>query len=123
MLDIRNVLRGQVRHALKHVGVLAYPEARAALAAARRADRLTATGYRTAGTDMETIHAAAHLVGIDESLARQAGDLAVEHHRRGPDAVHLASALRLGGQTTLITWDDRLRQAAIAAGLAVAPAP
>jgi len=37
--------------------------------------------------------------------------------------VHLASALRLGDQTTLVTWDDRLKDAAIAAGLAVAPAP
>ena len=105
------------------VGVLAYPEARATLAAARRARRLTATGYRTAVTDLETLHSAALIVGIDESLARQAGELAEENHLRGYDAVHLASALRLGAQTTLISWDDRLKEAAIAAGLAVAPAP
>lgn len=105
------------------VGVLAYPEARAALAAARQAGRLTAAGHRTAVTDLETLHAAAHIVGIDESLAREAGDLAAEHHLRGYDAVHLASALRLGGQTMLITWHDRLTEAARAAGLAVAPAP
>ena len=105
------------------VGVLAYPEARAALAAARRADRLTATGYRTAVSDFEALHATTLIVGIDDSLARGAGDLAAKHHLRGYDAVHLASALRLGALTTLVTWDERLQQAAVAAGLAVAPAP
>ena len=57
------------------------------------------------------------------ALARQAGDLAAGHHLRGYDAVHLASALRLGSDTMLVTWDDRLRDAAVDAGLAVAPAP
>lgn len=104
-------------------GVLAYPEARAALAAARRARRLTKTAFRTAVADFETLHAAVLIVATDESLARRAGDLAAEHHLRGYDAVHLASALRLGDQTALVTWDDRLKDAAIAAGLAVAPAP
>lgn len=105
------------------VGVLAYPEARAALAAARRAGRLTASGYRIAVTDFEMLHASTLIVGVDDTLARTAGDLAAEHHLRGHDAVHLASALRLGDQTTLVTWDERLQQAAVAAGLAVAPAP
>jgi predicted nucleic acid-binding protein len=104
------------------VGVLAYPEARAALAAARRASRLTLAGYRTALTDFEALHGTTLIVGIDDSLARRAGDLAAEHQLRGHDAVHLASALRLGGQTTVITWDLRLQQAGITAGLAVAPA-
>ncbi|HEY1537782.1 MAG TPA: type II toxin-antitoxin system VapC family toxin [Solirubrobacteraceae bacterium] len=110
------------RHAVA-VGVLAYPEARAALAAARRASRLTEHGYRTSLTDLEALHGATLVVGIDDSLARHAGDLAAEHHLRGYDAVHLASALRLGDRTTLITWDQRLQHAAVTAGLAVAPAP
>jgi len=63
------------------------------------------------------------IVAIDEPLARHAGDLAAGYHLRGYDAVQLASALRLGSHTMLITWDDRLRQAATDAGLAVAPAP
>ena len=74
-------------------------------------------------TDFEALHAGTLIVGIDDTLARTAGDLAAEHHLRGYDAVHLASALRLGGQTTLVTWDERLQVAAVAAGLAVAPAP
>jgi predicted nucleic acid-binding protein len=110
------------RHAVA-VGVLAYPEARAALAAARRASRLTPDAYRTALTDFEALHGATLIVGIDDSLARRAGDLAAEHHLRSYNAVHLPSALRLGDQTTLITWDQRLQHAAMTAGLAVAPAP
>jgi predicted nucleic acid-binding protein len=105
------------------VGVLAYPETRAALAAAHRAGRLTAPAYAAAEAEFEALHATALVVGIDHSLARRAGDLAAEHQLRGCDAVHLASALRLGDQTTLITWDHRLRRAAMTAGLAVASAP
>ena len=41
---------------------------------------------------------------------------------RGYDAVHLASALALGpGDTILATWDRDLCNAAVDAGLAVAP--
>jgi hypothetical protein len=37
--------------------------------------------------------------------------------------VHLASALALGpGETILVTWDHDLSNAAVGAGLAVAPA-
>ena len=104
------------------VGVLAYPEARAALAAAQRADRVSAAQQRLAVEDFEALHAGALVVGIDGALARQAGELAAEHGLRGYDAVHLASALRLGDETTFVTWDGRLRDAATSAGLAVAPA-
>lgn len=63
------------------------------------------------------------IVGVDETLARRAGGLAVEHALRGYDAVHLASALALGAaETILVTWDHDLSNAAAAAGLAVAPA-
>ena len=103
-------------------GVLAYPEGRAALAAAGRARRLTPAGYRNALADLEDVHAGALIVAIDEPLAREARYLAAEHHLRGYDAVHLASALRLGPDTTLITWDEQLKRAAIDCGLAVAPA-
>ena len=103
-------------------GVLAYPEARAALAAARRGGRLTPAGYRSVLASFEDVHAALLIVAIDEPLAQRAGDLAAEHHLRGYDGVHLASALRLGTDTTLITWDEQLKRAAIDAGLPVAPA-
>jgi hypothetical protein len=45
------------------------------------------------------------LIGIDQALARHAGDLAEELALRGLDAVHLAIALALGATTTLVTSD------------------
>ena len=59
--------------------------------------------------------------GSTRQLARQAGELAEEFDLRGSDAVHLASALSLGSDTTLVTWDEDLKRAAAASGCAVAP--
>ena len=103
--------------------LIAYPEGRAALAAARRAGRLGASAYGKALEDFEATQAQLLLVGIDEPLARHAGDLAEEFKLRGYDAVHLASALALGAATTLVTWDNDLGRAAIASGCGVAPSP
>ena len=61
------------------------------------------------------------LVGIDGPLTRHAGELAEELELRGYDAVHLASALALGTDTTLVTWDEDLKRAAAHSGCAVAP--
>jgi hypothetical protein len=62
------------------------------------------------------------IVGVDEAMARRAGELAQECALRGYDAVHLASGLALGsGDTVFVTWDRDLSTAAAAAGLAVAP--
>ena len=103
--------------------ILAYPEARAALAAARRAGRLTPTGYRKALEDFETTHSELLILAIDDRLAKHAGELAGGMGLRGYDAVHLASSLALGPDTTVITWDLELNRAADDCGLAVAPAP
>ena len=103
--------------------VLAYPEARAALAAARRAGRLTARAHDRAVAELEALDAELMIVGVKEALARRAGELADERALRGYDAVHLASALALGpDETILATWDRDLSNAAAGAGLAVAPA-
>jgi predicted nucleic acid-binding protein len=61
-------------------------------------------------------------VGIDPPLARQAGELAEELQLRGYDAVHLASAIALGSEITLVTWDDDLKRGAAQRGFTVAPA-
>lgn len=103
--------------------ILAYPEGRAALASARRAGRLTSTGYRNALADFETTHGELLVVAVDDPLARHAGELAEELDLHGYDAVHLASSLALGPDTTVITWDLDLNRAAHRSGLAVAPAP
>lgn len=103
--------------------ILCYPEGRAALAAARRAKRLSATGYSQARDEFESLQSELLLVGIDVSLARQAGELAEGCKLRGYDAVHLASALALdAAATTLVTWDEDLKRAATQCGCAVAPA-
>jgi uncharacterized protein len=102
--------------------MLSYPEGRAALAAARRGGRLSARAHSRAREEFESAHGELLLVGVDEPLVRVAGELAEDLSLRGYDAVHLASALALGADTTLVTWDQELRQAAMQSGCAVGPA-
>jgi predicted nucleic acid-binding protein len=100
--------------------VLAYPEGRAALAAARRGGRLAARPYARALAEFEEVLGGLVLVGADEELAREAGALAEKFGLRGYDAVHLATALGLGDdETVMVTWDADLAGAAEAVGLAV----
>lgn len=101
--------------------ILCYPEGRAALAGAHRGRRLSAAGYGRAREEFESLHSELALVGIDGPLAQWAGELAEEHELRGYNAVHLASALALGVDTTLVTWDVDLKRAAEQCGCAVAP--
>lgn len=110
------------RHAVAS-SILSYPEGRAALAAARRAGRLTTSAHKRVLEDFETLQDELVVVGIDEALARQGGALAEECGLRGYDAVHLASALALGADATIVTWDLDLGHAALKLGCSVAPAP
>jgi predicted nucleic acid-binding protein len=104
-------------------GHLAYPEVRAALAAAARDGRLDPDGLRRAEATWETCWTAMRFVGLTEELAVHAGRLVAEHALHGADAVHLASALAVGtNAVVLATWDQRLRAAAQAVELALAPA-
>jgi predicted nucleic acid-binding protein len=101
-------------------GQLIYPEARAALASAGQGGRLDPAGYTTAVAGLETSYAAMRIVGVDEALARVAGDLAASHGLRGYDAVHLASALAVDAADVLLaTWDMTLANAALATGMLV----
>ncbi len=101
--------------------ILAYPEGRAALAAAQRGTRLTAAAYEHALEDFESLHGELSLIGVDAQLAREAGELAEKFALRGYDAVHLASALSAGEAITLVSWDEDLRRAAAHNGCALAP--
>lgn len=102
---------------------LAYPEVRAALAAAGRDHRLTAKAQRQAEVAWERYWAATRAVELTKNLAERAGQLAGAQALRGADAVHLASALAMGtDQLVLAAWDQRLRSAAQAAHIQVAPA-
>jgi hypothetical protein len=101
---------------------IAYPEARAALAAARRAGRLAPRAYPSALRDLDRAVGSFRIVELHPALARAAGDIAERFALRALDAVHLASALALGrSDTVVVTWDRTLASAAAAAGLGIAP--
>ena len=102
---------------------LVYPEARAAVAAARRSGRIAARVLRRAVREIDELVAELRAIGVDADLARAAGELAERHALRGYDAVHLASAVAIGDPELVIaTWDDELAAASLECGLAVAPA-
>ena len=101
---------------------LAYPEVRAALAAAARAGRVTPSGQRRAETLWATFWRATRAVELTDAVTAHAGELAASYALRGADAAHLASLLAVGDPTTLFAvWDQRLRAGASAACVRVAP--
>jgi len=100
--------------------LLAYPEGRAALAAARRSNRLTPSLCRKAVAEFEQVGEEMIALGVDEKLTRMAGRLASELNLRGYDAVHLATALSLGEHdVAFVSWDQGLCRAANETGLTV----
>lgn len=102
---------------------LAYPEVCAALAAAGRNNALTHLEADTAAREWETFWASMRPVELSADVEQSAGQMAALHSLRGADAVHLASAVALGAtDLTVAVWDRRLHAAALAVGLAVAPA-
>jgi predicted nucleic acid-binding protein len=102
---------------------LAYPEVRAALAAAFRDHRLDGGAHRQAEETWEEYWAATRPVGLTERVTAHAGQLAGQHGLRGADAVHLASALAVDvDELVFAVWDRRLRAGVKATGIALAPA-
>ena len=100
---------------------LIYPEARAALAQARRLERLTARQIRSAVRELDERYDQLDLIDLDDALARHGGELAEAYALRGYDAVHLAAAERLGDPDLVVVAGDRaLLHAAEAEGLATA---
>ena len=62
------------------------------------------------------------VIEVEERLADQAAELAIERELRSLDALHLAAALSLPRDDLLLaTWDHRLRTAAEAEGLGLIP--
>lgn len=102
---------------------LAYPEVRAALAAARRNRDLDQDGHVQAERAWEEFWVAIRPVELTANVERRAGDLARQRALRGADAVHLASALAVDDTELIVAvWDRRLHGAVTAERLAVAPA-
>jgi uncharacterized protein len=103
---------------------LLYPETRAALAQAKRLGRLTTQQLRDAVTEFDSLFEVIDLVGVDDALARRAGELAEVRQLRGYDAVHLAAADRVRDpEVVVIAGEGALLEAATAEGLAVAELP
>lgn len=101
---------------------IAYAEARAAVAQARRIGRLTPAQARVAVDRLDAVYSQLDLVVIDDGLVRTAGALADAHGLRGYDAVHLAAAQALvDDDVVLVAGDRALLRGAEALGLAVAP--
>ena len=92
---------------------LAYPEVRAALAAAGRAHHLDPAEQGRAEVLWEDFWAATRTVELTETITAHAGHLASRHALRGADAVHLASLLAVGAAETLFAvWDQKIVRAA-----------
>jgi uncharacterized protein len=103
---------------------LIYPEARAAAAAAHRAGRIDARTLRAAVRAIEQLCEQLKTIGLDDALARTAGELAERHGLRGYDAVHLASANAIEAPDLVVaTWDRDLATAAASQSHTVVPAP
>jgi len=101
---------------------LAYPEVRAALAAAARNHVLDNIELHLAERAWEEFWAATRRVEVTSAVEREAGELARRYALRGADAVHLASALAIGdADLAVAVWDRRLHAGARAARLRVAP--
>lgn len=86
-------------------------EARAALAAATRAQRLTAAQHRAAKRTLTALVEELHLVDPTDEVISDAADLAEAEALRGYDAVHLAAALIVGAEV-LTSADTALCAAA-----------
>lgn len=102
---------------------LAYPEVRAALAAAARSHDLDEADLDEAERAWDSYWAATRPVELTAAVEQHAGQLALTYALRGADAVHLASALAIGDPGLILAaWDRRLHAGAQAAGLQTAPA-
>ena len=75
--------------------VVAYPEARAALARRRRERSLSPASHRRARAALDADWPRVLSLDVGDTLARQAGHLAEAQRLRGFDALHLASYLTI----------------------------
>jgi uncharacterized protein len=99
---------------------LIYTEARTALAQAARLGRLASADLPATLEELEELYGQLDLLEVDDVLVRRAGALAQHHALRGYDAIHLAAAERVRGDTTImVAGDGDLCAAAGALGLAV----
>ncbi len=86
---------------------IAYVEAAAAIAQARRLERLTRSQQRDAIRLLDDKWQQLLLVDVDEPLVRRAGTLADLHSLRGYDAAHCAGAESINDAEVVAASGDR----------------
>jgi len=96
--------------------LLAYAEARAAFARARREARFSLHAYRHIVVAFEEDWPRYITVEVTDRIVKNAGDLAASRALRGYDALHLASALslreRVSSSVMFLAFDRELSVAA-----------
>lgn len=101
--------------------LITYTEARATVAAAARNGTLAADEVTPVRSTLERMWRRCDVIGVTNTIAAVAGDLAETWRLRSLDAIHLASVLEVADDRTLLqTWDRRLAVAARSIGLVVA---
>lgn len=102
---------------------ISYPELCATVASWDSRPGSSAT--RRVREELERSWPVLFVLGVDETTARHAGELALRHRLRGMDAIHVASALEIAGESpgtlSFVSWDRDQRAAARKEGLAVVP--
>lgn len=101
--------------------LITYAEMCAAFAQAVRMQRITSKQQAQHQLCFASDWDALHILAVDETLVRRAGQLAGDFELRGYDSVHLAAAERIwrqvNGQLQMASFDPRLTQAARSLGI------
>jgi predicted nucleic acid-binding protein len=101
-----------------------YAELRGSISRALRGGRIVPDEYPTIRLELEQLWGSVVEIRLEPGLSRLAGTLADRHGLGALDAIHLASALSIAtpeDRPTLVTFDRRLAEAALAEGLTVLP--
>jgi len=129
-LYVREVGSVRVRNWLKRAtgaatSVVAYAEARAAFARLHRGGHTNPRRHRERVAQLNIDWESIMRVELTASVLRLAGETAETYELRGFDSIHLASALWLRNRTEIpcafAVFDQRLRDGAVRAGLALLP--
>jgi predicted nucleic acid-binding protein len=86
---------------------LLYVEAAAALARARRMDRITERHHQAAVASLSDLWRDFRVVEVDDFVTRRAAELADRCALRGYDAVHCASAERIDAPDLVVASGDK----------------
>ena len=97
--------------------VIAYAEARSALARLRREGALPPAAFTSVKRVLDKDWLSYLTLDVTGAISQAAGDLAEQYRLRGYDSVHLASFLEVArragaGETEFSSFDDRLNRAA-----------